>query len=318
MFQIRKYIRPLLRLKYGKRMSHMMGSCHCVKLSSLSFDGNIASSFKPNYQLINFLKSRKTLITEPGAGLLGCTRYLHDPIEINEPNSKLTLWKYICRETNQYSKIVSLYKHIVDDNIINHYKKYYIAPKYNLNFLLKWNKDPLYEVLKEIRNLYPQIFIQEKDISLTFIGQILYTYITHNGMDMNLIVSYLQENKKIYSLDKPTKNYRNDEVDSQYHLVIRKLAFTMLIRSLITRIPIMDITTEFFSPNWLNEDFGIETTSINNNNNRNHDWISWITRYHLETEDPLFVVGRDHLNGKYGLINLLRHRGWEVDITTDY
>ncbi len=323
MIRLNKYIRPLVRLKYRNRTSHMMGSYHCVELSNLSYDGSIGSLADPNYRLINFLKSRKTLITEPGTAL-GSNQYLDEVTEYSDHSAKLSQWKHIYQEPNPYSKILSLYKNKLDDNKINYYKKYYIAGGYGpgVLYLLKWNKDPLYEVLNKIRDLYPQVFGENK-INFTFIGQVLYSYIVHNGMDVNLVVSYLQDNKKVYSLDEPIKGTQTPNLDKRYHIIVRRLAVTIILHSLITRTPIIDIIKKvILSRNWLNEDFRIETTSIHNDdivvNKRNQDWISWITRYHLETEDPLFIVGRDHLNGKYGLINLLRDQEWEVDIFTDY
>lgn len=324
MSHLNKYIQPLLRLKYRNRTSHMIGSYHCVELSNLSYDGSIGSGFNPNYRLISFLKSRKTLITEPGTGHLGYTRYLDDVTESSHHTDKLAQLKLIYQESNPYTKIVSLYKNIMDSDELNRYKKHYIANKYDLNilYLLKWNKDPLYEVVNEIRDIYPEVLGDNK-ISLTFMGLILYSYIVHNGMDMNLVVSYLEENKKVYSLDEPIKGNLNPDLGKRYHVIVRRLALTIILHSVITRIAIIDILKkEILSRNWLNQDFQIETSSIHNDDivvtKRNRDWIPWITRYHLETEDPLFVVGRDHLNGKYGLVNLLRHQGWELDILTDY
>ena len=48
--------------------------------------------------------------------------------------------------------------------------------------------------------------------------------------------------------------------------------------------------------------------------NRNSRWIPCINRYHSKTKDPLFVVGAEHLNYEYGLVNLLTKENYDLKI----
>lgn len=328
MFVSQKYIRPLLKLRYKNKTSHIFGSIHSTNLNKLTYDGTLYSIIHPNYKIIDFLKTRKTLITECGGCCFGneSTHYLDSEKNIvgiyNIQN--LDSYKSISKEKDDYSKILLLNKHIFDNNInIEYYKKNFVANKFTPNMLssLKLNNEKLYYVLEEIVKIYHPIFNNVNDINLTFFGKILYDYMIYDGMDINLVISYMEQNKKIYSIDNPIINSDDSIFLDNFNKVIKSLATVLLFQSLITKRPIIDIINNDYK-NYGYQDFVIDTNKINEEtyivNDRNKFWRPWIIRYHLETEDPLFVFGLAHLNGKYGVINLLKNEGFDIEINDDF
>ena len=46
---------------------------------------------------------------------------------------------------------------------------------------------------------------------------------------------------------------------------------------------------------------------------RNLRWINRIVHFHNNELDPMFVFGTNHLNGRFGVVNLLIRRGFGIE-----
>jgi len=299
---------PLLKLTFNNKISYMFGSCHSVSLDKLLL--NPFSMSDDSKYLINFINNKKTLITECG---------YYNQNKIYKLDSPASLKNEIIK-TYQKKEILDQY-----DNLINEYDFYHRLIK-----IFKWQKNDDNKSIKyfniinymkrdSLYKVFDKIGEDPSNISNLELAKILYRTAITNGIDINLIYNYMKNGRYIYSLDNPTGIEENDEL---LRLLDKRFKRAILVLFLMSKILKDDIVRLYQKElHELEHDYLYNEWDINKRvkdyimlDKRNERWIPWIIRYHNETEDPLFIVGCGHLNGNYGLIELLKNNNFEVGL----
>jgi hypothetical protein len=112
-----KGLAPLFRLTKNGKVSHLFGSCHIVPITDLHLSNNTISRLinpkKDDDFLIDFLKNKGTLITEPGI-ILSKYSYTLDTDKV-EKNIRISQLKETYKgremydEKDFYKRFVKLY-----------------------------------------------------------------------------------------------------------------------------------------------------------------------------------------------------------------
>lgn len=294
---------PLFRLKKDGRTSHLFGSCHVVPIYDLTLNNSL---FKLNHKkedtiIIDFLKNRQTLITEPGNIFK-----LSNTSTKEEILNNAIKYSDIINEPNFYKRFVKLYQNSNNDKLYN-------SKLFSLTGLLK--KDKIYEALTEIINSKPNKKIS--NIGLLNVARGLRATLYVYGIDYHLIHHYTINNREIYGLDpfvttKMTKNLNkyisySDNAAFILSFILSKLSKKNIVDELQNIYNVDD----YLYKSWNQEKFITDKIIVDE---RNIQWMPYILQYHNELDDPLFVVGAGHLNGPNGLIKLLKDKQFEIEI----
>src|SRR5437667_4856668 len=153
---------PLLKFEYKDRISYLFGSNHIVPLQKLSTDPyNIFKRESSNDFLINFLKDKKTLITESGYINIFEKKRYHLDYKIDYKNEIIENIKkspnlnklddIINIENDFYNQIIKMHEigFFLEYNLDNFRTDYKNKLSFfNISQFLK--KDKLYNILTEI------------------------------------------------------------------------------------------------------------------------------------------------------------------------
>ena len=305
---------PLFKLSYNDKISYLFGSCHCISIDRLSLHGPFSQ--KEDDFIIDFLRDRKTLISEAG-NLFSNSEYnldttSHDRelmIQELRNNDKLRHYTDIINEPDFYRRFVKY--HQINYNTNNTYKKRSYWP--TLTSLMK--NDKIYESLNDVLEFTH--FRSINDINMMYLAAHIYTTCQLNGMDTQLSHYYAICGKPIYKLD--------IMIDKRSITSLRTSIRLMFIVSFIlSKINKTDIVNEFnmldseiidkyLYGSW-NDKLFIGSSDKHLVVERNKKWLPAMIRYHNETDDPIFIVGAGHLNGEHGLIKLLKDNYFKIDI----
>ena len=284
------------------KVSYLFGSCHVVPLNDLSLNKNnnilninIHTIYKQiNKQIhdtkdiqkeedpiIDLLKNRKTLVTEPGNAFGSLS--IH---EVSDLMNTTYFYERLKKTVTQTTE----------------------------------NKEDKENKITKLLLQHDIVWKYMKDKNLSEIGNILYNVACMKGIDYELIFHYMKENKPIYSLDQDKEMNNIQKSLNTYMNLVMLLA--IVAGKLEKRSPsymFQEALTYYGNKNYLQFSFDSEyilnsKTSIFLVKNRNKLWLPYIDRYHHELEDPLFVFGAAHLNGKEGLINLLISINYDVEV----
>lgn len=289
---------PLFRLIKDDKTSHIFGSCHIVPLYNLSlrplFDFSHSKNHKPDF-IVDFLKNRKTLITEPGNIFEGRLLHLEDRFNFQG-------MKDIVNERDIYKRI----------GLISNKRQGYSS---NLNFSkFLLGNDKLIEILKD------------KNIRVRELMEIIYIAYNIHGIDCSLISHYVEKDRKVYGLDslisEDMKRYSQKYVNRSKILVFSAAFILSKLRkensgaSILKQIDFLyeDIVHDYLYLSWDHKEQKERKRKDNGGyivTERDKQWLPHIIKYHQETEDPLFVVGEMHLPG---LIGLLRRERFNIQV----
>ena len=298
-----KYNAPLFRLTNNGNISHLFGSCHVVPISKLTLNNSL---FQLNHKkeddiIIDFLKGRNILITEPGNIFK-----LSNTSTKEEILNNALKYSDIINESNFYKRFVKLYQNSNNDKLYN-------SKLFSLTGLLK--KDKIYDALTEIINSKPDKKISNIGLLNVAKGLRATSYIY--GVDYHLIHHYTVNNKEIYGLDpfvttKMTKHLNkyisySDNVAFILSFILSKLSK----RNIVDELQNIYNADDYLYKTWNPEQFITDKIIVAE---RNIQWMPYILKYHNELKDPLFVVGVGHLNGPNGLIELLKNKQFEIEV----
>lgn len=311
---------PLFRLTNSGKVSYLFGSCHIVPIDNLSLANSISRIVNPkkedNY-IIDLLKDRQTLITEPGI-IFSKEIYTLDTPKVDrdikiqqlKESDKIKRYSGIINESDFYRRFVKLHQLDELDKI---YKNNGFMP----SFIGLLKNDKIYESLNEIVAHDSRRSINS--IKLTDLAKAIYSTMIIPGTDCYLIHHYVNTGKPVYGLDPLIGDKLNNYTD---RYLTRSMRLLMSAAILLAKLRKTNIVTEidfihrqtvddYLYKSWEDKHLVRDTFIVTG---RNNQWLPYMLRYHNETDDPLFVVGAGHLNGKAGLIELLTAKQFEISI----
>lgn len=325
---------PLYKLTFNNKISHLFGSCHNIPLNRLTFRRfpiAVKQESDEDRYLIDFLKNKKTLITEPGYFHYNKNGYHLDSPDhtkdyiINTRANDVVKRKEIIDLIYEPDICDRFYKLHKFQNELNINKmKIYSRKIYNFNITKFLKNDKVYDILNDVVKLkpYDEIFGSINNISTNYLGNMIYSTVIANGIDSHLTYNYLEDRKHIYSLDRPQDGVIDVNKTFIEKTMIKALYFALIDSKfrknnniLQSMDSIFDISNKYLYTSWNNT---LDCKDRRLLDKRNIKWIPWMIRYHNETPDPLFVVGCGHLNGENGLIKLLQKENFKINIFDTY
>jgi uncharacterized protein YbaP (TraB family) len=275
---------------------------------------------KEDDYIIDFLKDRQTLITEPGI-IFSKDSYTLDTLEMERDmkiqqlkvSDKVKQYTNIINEKDFYQRFIKLHQLVSPDKI---YKKSTYLP----SFIGLLKGDMIYESLNEIvTHVNPDSKWSINSIKLTNVAKAIYTTLIFSGIDCHLIHYYVSNGLPVYGLDPLMGDKLNSYTDHYLTRSIRLLMSAAILLAKLRKSNIVDeinfihrqTIDDYLDKSWDGTNHLSEKFIVTG---RNKQWLPYMLRYHNETDDPLFVVGAGHLNGKNGLIELLKQQQFEINV----
>lgn len=269
---------PLFRISANNNTSYLFGSCHPIKLDYL----------RDNDHIYNTLLNQKTLITECGRGIF----------------ARLNLEKIFEKldKSDFYENLQLISDHT--NGILNDTNTFRAKNKYMPSIMNLFKDDPIYNAIKNVDTM-----------KFNYIAQNIYCAMCISGIDTKLIYHYSQKINPILALDSfgyLAKLYLEYYIRFSIFgtLMISKCtnkSFFSVIDSVLFDYLNKELILDNKSPNFMERMFSQVYSK------RNIKWIPKIKKFHNEMEDPLFVFGIGHLNGKYGIVRLLLNDGYKIE-----